>query len=167
MKSLTKLVDSNMKFHGFFELWRDTTGAWSVFHFIYLSWMPRTTDAKIDQKHKKITFLNFFDFFHPFERKHTAERLFKFVKKTIFGVPSLEIWKNPWPVFISRLGDNFGGALVFSQMGGEYPPQAENFEDLRIWNAEFPYQKCILASQILKKFRLRRAIVMLVFLYKI
>ena len=61
MKSLAKLVDSNMEFHGFFELWRDTTVAWSVFHFIYLSWMPRTTDAKIDQKHKKI--FSFFDLF--------------------------------------------------------------------------------------------------------
>ena len=57
--------------------------------------MPRTTAAKIDQKHKKVTFLKLFDLFHPFERKHTAERLFKFVKKTIFGVPSLEILKNP------------------------------------------------------------------------
>ena len=33
MKTLTKLVDSNMEFHGFFELRRDTTGAWSVFRF--------------------------------------------------------------------------------------------------------------------------------------
>ena len=92
MKSLTKLVDSNMDFHGFFQLGRDTTGAWSVFRFLNSSYLPRTTAAKIDQKHKKSTFLIFF---HPFERKHTAERLFKFVKKTIFGVPSLEIWKNP------------------------------------------------------------------------
>ena len=101
MKSLTKLVDSNMGFHRFFELWRDTTGAWSVFRFIYLSWMPRTTDAKIDQRHKKVTFLKILDFFHPFERKHTAERLFKFVIFVIFGVPSLEILKNPW--FWNRL----------------------------------------------------------------
>ena len=33
MKTLTKLVDSNMEVHGFFELRRDTTGAWSVFRF--------------------------------------------------------------------------------------------------------------------------------------
>ena len=95
MKTLTKLVDSSMEFHGFFELRRDTTVAWSVFRFLNSSQMPRTTDAKIDQKHKNITFWKILFFFHPFERKHTAERLFKFVKKTIFGVPSLEILKNP------------------------------------------------------------------------
>ena len=44
---------------------------------------------------QKSHFFENFGFFHPFERKHTAERLFKFVKKTIFGVPSLEILKNP------------------------------------------------------------------------
>ena len=33
METLTKLVGSNMGFHGFFELGRDTTGAWSVFRF--------------------------------------------------------------------------------------------------------------------------------------
>ena len=34
MKSQAKLVDSNMEFHGFFELRRDTTVAWSVFRFL-------------------------------------------------------------------------------------------------------------------------------------
>ena len=34
MKSQTKLVDSNMEFHGFFQLRRDATGAWSVFNFL-------------------------------------------------------------------------------------------------------------------------------------
>ena len=63
MKTLTKLVDSNMEVHGFFELRRDTTGAWSVFRFFNSSWMPRTTDAKIDQKHKKVTFLKILFFF--------------------------------------------------------------------------------------------------------
>ena len=101
MKTLTKLVDSNMEVHGFFELRRDTTGAWSVFRFFNSSWMPRTTDAKIDQRHKKVTFLKSVFLFHPFERKHTAERLFKFVIFVIFGVPSLEIMKNPW--FWNRL----------------------------------------------------------------
>ena len=95
MEILTKLVGSNMGFHGFFELGRDTTGAWSVFRFFNSSQMPRTTDAKIDQRHKKVTFLKILFLFHPFERKHTAERLFKFVIFVIFGVPSLEILKNP------------------------------------------------------------------------
>ena len=95
MKTLTKLVGSNTKFHGFFEMRRDITGAWSVFRFLNSSQMPRTTDAKINQKHKNSLFSVFGDFFHPFERFLDACRLFKFEKKTIFGVPSLEIWKNP------------------------------------------------------------------------
>ena len=40
-------------------------------------------------------------------------------------------------------------------------PQARRrrkfFEDLGTWNVKFPLQKCVLGSQILKKFRLRRA----------
>ena len=95
MKRRAKLAESNMEFHGFFQLRRDTTGAWSVFRFLNSSQMPRTTDAKIDQRHKKVTFLKMLFLFHPFERKHTAEILFKFVIFVIFGVPSLEIMKNP------------------------------------------------------------------------
>ena len=37
MKTQAKLGGSNMEFHGFFELRRDTTGAWSVFRFLNLS----------------------------------------------------------------------------------------------------------------------------------
>ena len=44
---------------------------------------------------QKSIFLKIVFFFHPFERKHTADRLFKFVIFVIFGVPSLEILKNP------------------------------------------------------------------------
>ena len=63
MKTLTKLVGSNMKVHGFFQLGRDTTGAWSVFHFLNSSQMPRTTAARIDQIHKIFTFSFFWIFF--------------------------------------------------------------------------------------------------------
>ena len=63
MKTLTKLVGSNMKVHGFFQLGRDTTGAWSVFHFLNSSQMPRTTAARIDQIHKIFTFFILLDFF--------------------------------------------------------------------------------------------------------
>ena len=52
--------------------------------------MPRTTAAKIDQKHKKYTFLKNVGFFHPFERKHTADRLFKNVQNAISGVLDLQ-----------------------------------------------------------------------------
>ena len=48
----------------------------------------------------------------------------------------------------------------------EAPPQAENFQNLTLWNAQFPLQKCIWTSQILKKIRLRRAIFMLHLVYK-
>ena len=56
MKSQTKLVDSNMEFHGFFQLRRDATGAWNVFNFLNLSYLPRTATAKINQNPKKHTF---------------------------------------------------------------------------------------------------------------
>ena len=93
MKSLTKLVDSNTEFHGFFELWRDTTGAWSVFRFIYLSWMPRTTDAKIDQKHKKSLFWKFWIFF-IYLRENTPLRDFlNLWKKRFSGSRVSKFWK--------------------------------------------------------------------------
>ena len=120
MKRRAKLADSNMEFHGFFQLRRDATGAWNVFNFLNVSYLPRTATAKINQNQKKRTCFIFLVFFHPFERFLEADRLFKSVWNAIFRVPSLEIFKNPWPVFISRLGDNFGGALVFSQMGGKW-----------------------------------------------
>ena len=44
---------------------------------------------------QKSHFFEIFVFFHPFGRKHTADRLFKFVIFVIFCVPSLEILKNP------------------------------------------------------------------------
>ena len=69
------------------------------------------------------------------------------------------------PPYFETLGGKF--SLFPPHVGGKCPPQAENFEDLEIWNAKFPLQKCISASQILKIFRLRRAIFMLGFLYKI
>ena len=69
------------------------------------------------------------------------------------------------PPYFETLG---GNSVISPPCGGEiWPPQAENFEDLEIRNAKFPLQKCISASQILKIFRLRRAIFMLGFLYKI
>ena len=40
-----------------------------------------------------------------------------------------------------------GGRWFLSIWGGKCLPQAENFEDLGIWNAKFPLQKYILASQ--------------------
>ena len=95
MKSQAKLVDSNMEFHGFFQLRRDATGAWNVFNFLNLSYLPRTATAKINQNQKKRIFFIFLVFFHPFERFLEADRLFKNVQNTIFGVPSLEILENP------------------------------------------------------------------------
>ena len=65
MKSQTKLVDSNMEFHGFFQLRRDATGAWSVFNFFNSSYLPRTATAKISQNQKK-TFYFIFLFFSSF-----------------------------------------------------------------------------------------------------
>ena len=56
MKSQAKLVDSNMEFHGFVQLRRDATGAWSVFNFLNSSYLPRTATAKINQNPKKRTF---------------------------------------------------------------------------------------------------------------
>ena len=92
MKSQTKLVDSNMEFHGFFQLRRDATGAWNVFNFLNLSYLPRTATAKINQNKKNIIV---FVFFHAFERFLEADRRFKNVQNTIFGIPSLEILENP------------------------------------------------------------------------
>ena len=81
----------------------------------------------------------------------------------IFRDSGGEIWFFAPPYF-----ETLGGKSIYFPriMGGKSPPQAENFEDLEIWNAKFPLQKCISASQILKIFRLRRAIFMLGFLYK-
>ena len=68
MKRRAKLADSNMEFHGFFHLRRDTTGAWSVFHFLNSLWLPWTAAAKINLKHKKsifscfLFFLSFWEF---------------------------------------------------------------------------------------------------------
>ena len=52
MKRQPKLADSNMEFHGFFQLRRDATGAWNVFNFLNLSYLPRTATVKINQKQK-------------------------------------------------------------------------------------------------------------------
>ena len=62
--------------------------------FIYRE-CPGLRTRKSIRNTKNSLFLKILDFFHPFERKHTAERLFKFVIFVIFGVPSLEILKNP------------------------------------------------------------------------
>ena len=81
----------------------------------------------------------------------------------IFRDPGGEIEVIAPPYFETQ-----GGKSIYFPriMGGKCPPQAENFEDLEIRNAKFPLQKCISASQILKIFRLRRALFMLGFLYK-
>ena len=63
MKSQAKLVDSNMEFHGFFQLRRDATGAWSVFNFFNSSYLPRTATAKISQNQKNTFFSFLFVFF--------------------------------------------------------------------------------------------------------
>ena len=65
MKSQAKLVDSNMEFHGFFQLRRDATGAWNVFNFLNVLYLPRTATAKINQNQKNAFFL-FFIFFSSF-----------------------------------------------------------------------------------------------------
>ena len=65
MKSQAKLVDSNMEFHGFFQLRRDATGAWNVFNFFNVSYLPRTATAKINQNQKNVLF-QFFGFFPSF-----------------------------------------------------------------------------------------------------
>ena len=92
--------------------------------------------------------------------------------KRIFGDYFPPIMRDPggknscyFPPIFETLG---GKSRVPPPLWGEKsPPQAENFEDLEIQNAKFPLQKRILVSQILKKFRLRRAIFMCVFLYKV
>ena len=66
MKSQAKLVDSNMEFHGFFQLRRDATGAWNVFNFLNVSYLPRTATAKINQNQKNTHFFLFFWFFSSF-----------------------------------------------------------------------------------------------------
>ena len=63
MKSQAKLVDSNMEFHGFFQLRRDATGAWNVFNFLNVSYLPRTATVKINQKQKNALFSIFCFFF--------------------------------------------------------------------------------------------------------
>ena len=51
--------------------------------------------AKIHEKLKICIFCFFLELFHPFESFHDADKLFKNVQNTIFGLPSLQIWKNP------------------------------------------------------------------------
>ena len=87
----------------------------------------------------------------------------------IISPPYFETLGGKFGLFPPHIPRPWGGNSVISPpCGGEiWPPQAENFEDLEIRNAKFPLQKCISASQILKIFRLRRAIFMLGFLYKI
>ena len=77
--------------------------------------------------------------------------------------PYFETLGGKFGLFPPHISRPWGGNSVISPpCGGEiWPPQAENFEDLEIRNAKFPLQKCISASQILKIFRLRRAIFML------
>ena len=116
MKTLTKLVGSNMKFHGFFQLGRDTTGAWSVFHFLNSSQMPRTTAARIDQIHKIFTFFIFLDFFHPFERFIEADELFKNVPNTIFGVRMFKFRKIHDFGHLYKLESKRPGSLFFYHM---------------------------------------------------
>ena len=117
MKSLTKLVGSNTKFYGFFEMRRDITGAWSVFRFFNSSQMPRTTDAKINQKYKNSLFSVFLDFFHPFERFLDACRLFKFEKKRFSGSRVLKFGKIHDRFSFLDWGIILGG-LVFSHLEG-------------------------------------------------
>ena len=85
MKRRAKLADSNMEFHGFFQLRRDTTGAWSVFHFLDLSYLPRTAAAKIDQKHKKSTFLKNLFFFIRLRENTLLTDFLKMCKKRFSG----------------------------------------------------------------------------------
>ena len=116
MKTLTKLVGSNMKVHDFFQLGRDTTGAWSVFHFLNSSQMPRTTAARIDRIHKIFTFFIFLDFFHPFESFIEADELFKNVPNTIFGVRMSEFRKIHDPGHLREPHANGLGSLFFYHM---------------------------------------------------
>ena len=127
MKSQAKLARSNMTLHGFFQLRRDIYGVWSVFYFLNLSQLPRTTAAKIDHFTKKTRFSFFFVFFHPFESFHDADKLFKNVKMRFAGSRVAKFEKihdsesGPQTNLLSRT------LLVFNQMGGKKEPLIQTF----------------------------------------
>ena len=91
------------------------------------------------------------DFLNLWKKRFSGSRVLKFGK--IHDRFSFLDW-----------GIILGGRLFSAIWGGNV---RRGRKILRIWNAEFPLQNCILASQILKNFRLRRVISTFVFLYKI
>ena len=66
MKRRAKLADSNMEFHGFFQLRRDTTGAWSIFHFFEFIVIAPDYGRENQSETQKINFFQFFGFFSSF-----------------------------------------------------------------------------------------------------
>ena len=95
MKHRAKLGASNMKFHGFFSSGAIFQACEMISDFFIYSKLLGLRSRKLMKSTKNTLFWFFFVFFHPFERKHTADRLFKFVFFVFFGVLSLEILKNP------------------------------------------------------------------------
>ena len=117
MKSQAKLVDSNMEFHGFFQLRRDATGAWNVFNFLNLSYLPRTATAKINQNQKKQTFVFIFLFFFILLRDFSRlTDFFKMCKIRFSGSRVSKFWKIHDSETGSRPSFLFQGVLFLNHI---------------------------------------------------
>ena len=120
MKSQAKLVDSNMEFHGFFQLRRDATGAWNVFNFLNLSYLPRTATAKINQNQKNnffiIIFLNFLFFSILLRDFSRLTDFLKMCKIRFSGSRVSKFWKIHDSETGSRPSFLFQGVLFLNHM---------------------------------------------------
>ena len=82
-----------MEFHGFFQLRRDATGAWNVFNFLNLSYLPRTATAKINQNQKNALFSLFLFFFMLLRDSSRLTDFLKMCKIRFSGSRVSKFWK--------------------------------------------------------------------------